>query len=118
MRIYEKGEVDVVVLPSTDLGDGVHEGIPVSLMEAMSYGIPVISTTTGGIPELLGSEAGLLVPERDPLALAEAIEHLARDPSLCRRLGESGRRKVREEFSVEKVVDELIRRFQSGRGDA
>lgn len=117
MRIYEKGEVDVVVLPSIDLGGGVHEGIPVSLMEAMSYGIPVISTTTGGIPELLGGGAGLLVPERDPLALAEAIEQLAGDPLLRRRLGESGRRKVREEFSVEKVVDELIRRFQSGRGD-
>ena len=71
---YKRGEIDAVVMPSIDLGGGVHEGIPVTLMEAMAYGIPVISTTTGGTPELLRDGAGILVPSRDPAALAEAIE--------------------------------------------
>ena len=63
-----------MVMPSLDLGQGVHEGIPVSLMEAMSRGVPVIATTTGGIPELVADrESGLLVPPADAAALAGAI---------------------------------------------
>ena len=52
-------QIDVVVLPSIDLGNGYHEGIPFALMEAMAYAIPVVATETGGIPELIGGGAGL-----------------------------------------------------------
>jgi glycosyltransferase involved in cell wall biosynthesis len=97
----------MVVLPS------LHEGIPVSLIEAMAYGVPVVSTFAGGTPELLERGAGLLVPPEDPLALADAIERLVRDPELRKQLGETGRRRVEDSFAVEKVVAELVRRFEA-----
>lgn len=111
LELYGQGRVDVFVLPSVDLGGGLTEGIPVSLMEAMSFGIPVIATETGGIPELLGDGAGLLVPPKDPEALAEAIARLATDPDLRRTLGERGRKRVEEGFSVEAVARRLAEWF-------
>jgi glycosyltransferase involved in cell wall biosynthesis len=113
---YDRGEVGAVVLPSIDLGNGEHEGLPVALIEAMNYGIPVISTTTGGIPELLGEGAGLLVPPQDPMALAEAIERLRADRELRQQLGEAGRRRVVEGFAMERVIEDLILHFQSEMG--
>lgn len=77
---YRNKQVDIFVLPSVDLGNGHHEGVPVSLMEAMSFGIPVISTKTGSIEELLDSTIGLTVPDKDPVALADKISHFIVDP--------------------------------------
>jgi colanic acid/amylovoran biosynthesis glycosyltransferase len=113
MNLYRRGEVDIVVFPSLDLGGSEHEGIPVSLMEAMSYRVPVVATTTGGIPELLGGGAGEMVPPADPAALAEAIGRLVDDPELRERQGDVGRERVEESFSREKVADELIARFKA-----
>jgi glycosyltransferase involved in cell wall biosynthesis len=113
MGFYRRGEVDMMVLPSVDLGGGEHEGLPVSLVEAMSYRVPVVSTTTGGIPELLGGGAGMLVPPADPASLAGAIETLVEDPGLRERQGNAGRRQVEENFALEKVADELIARFEA-----
>ena len=76
--MYREGRVGMVVLPSVDLGNNLHEGIPVALIEAMSYNIPVVGTHTGGIPELLEGGAGLIVPDKDPAALADAIERSSR----------------------------------------
>jgi glycosyltransferase involved in cell wall biosynthesis len=114
LRCYAEAMVDMVVLPSVDLGNGQHEGIPVALIEPMSYGIPVISTTTGGVTELLREGAGLLVPPQDPYSLANAIERLIKDPELWNRIAEAGRRRVEEEFAIEKIVSELTARFESG----
>ena len=58
LQLYQACNIDMVVLPT------LHEGIPVCLMEAMAYGVPVISTATGGIPELLRDGAGIIVPPR------------------------------------------------------
>jgi colanic acid/amylovoran biosynthesis glycosyltransferase len=72
----------------------------------------VVSTQTGGIPELFeGVEDALLVPPRDPAALAEAIERLVTTPDLKERLIESGRRQVEDGFAVDRVAAELARRF-------
>ena len=108
---YLRQEIGVVVLPSVDLGNNLHEGIPVCLMEAMAYGIPVVSTTTGGIPELLSGGAGMLVPPGDPKALADAIEQLVHDPVLRQSLVEKGRARVRESFCVKSVVAALLTRI-------
>jgi colanic acid/amylovoran biosynthesis glycosyltransferase len=81
-RRYRDREVDCVVLPSVDLGMGEHEGISVALIEAMAHGIPVISTRTGGLPELLGDGAGIMVPPAHPDALAAALEPLLKSKSL------------------------------------
>jgi len=79
----------------------------------MAYGIPVVSTTTGGIPELLEGGAGLLVPPKGSVALADAIERLARDPKLRKQLGEAGRKRVEDNFAIEGVMAELARRFEA-----
>jgi len=68
----------------------------------------VVSTETGGIPELLGDGAGLLVPPGDSEALADALHQLLHDPALRSRLGESGRRRIEEQYSVERTTADLL----------
>ncbi|MFP5502636.1 MAG: glycosyltransferase, partial [Candidatus Sericytochromatia bacterium] len=64
MALYEERQVGVTVLASIPIADR-SEGIPVSLLEAMSYGVPIVSTEQGGVPELLAGGAGLVVPPYD-----------------------------------------------------
>jgi colanic acid/amylovoran biosynthesis glycosyltransferase len=103
------GHWDVMVLPSIVTATGEREGIPVSLIEAMACGVPVISTNTGGVPELLRGGAGILVPERDPAAMAREIEHLYTHVKRRQELARAGAQRVAEEFAVSAV----IRRFVS-----
>jgi colanic acid/amylovoran biosynthesis glycosyltransferase len=106
------GRWDAMVLPSIVTAAGQLEGIPVSLIEAMASGLPVIGTAAGGVPELLADGAGLLVPPADPAALAAAIEELARDPAGRASLGARGRARVEEAFAVERIAAELHARFR------
>ena len=77
------------------------EGIPVALMEAMSLGLPCVSTTIAGIPELIRSGVdGLLVPPANASALAEALETLANDPRLRRTLGAAARHRVIARYNL------------------
>jgi colanic acid/amylovoran biosynthesis glycosyltransferase len=111
LSLYRDGEVDMVVLPSVDLGNGHHEGIPVALMEAMAYTIPVVATDTGGIPELIGGGAGLLIEPSNPRELAGALTKLANNAELRRSLGLAGRKRVEQSFEINQMVRELVRRF-------
>jgi len=113
LKIYAEARVSAVVLASVDLGSGVHEGIPVSLIEAMSYGIPVVATATGGTPELLVPGTGLMVPPADPTALADALQTLLRDGKLRERLGDSGRQRVLEAHDIFQVAAELVKEFEA-----
>lgn len=106
---YRGGEVDLVLLPSLELSDSEHEGIPVSLMEAMAFGIPVLATDTGGIPELLRDGAGLLVPQQDPAALADAIRRMAADEVLYRETAEKGLARVLADFDYDRNIRTLLR---------
>jgi colanic acid/amylovoran biosynthesis glycosyltransferase len=108
MKMYRDGKVNLVVLPSLDLGDGLHEGIPVSLIEAMGFGIPVISTVTGGIPELLLDGAGILVPPEDQLALADAIELVVENHTERLAFIQNARNRVMKQFAIESVVTDLL----------
>lgn len=110
LSLYRNGEVDMVVLASVDLGRGHHEGIPVALMEAMAYAIPVVATETGGIPELIGG-AGLPFKPSNARELAGALAKLANDGELRRSLGLAGRKRVEECFEITQMVHELVRRF-------
>lgn len=101
-------ECDVFALPSVMAANGEREGIPVSLMEAMAMGIPVVSSKLSGIPELVESGvSGILVEPGDAAALSESLEKLAREPELRARLGEAGRAKVLRDFDLSRNVDRL-----------
>jgi len=92
---------DVYVLPS------LYEGLPHSLLEAMAAGVPVVTTATGGSEEAVEHErTGLLVPLRDPHALAAAIIRLLDDPAAARAMAERGQRRVHERYSTERLVEQ------------
>ncbi|MBV1789405.1 glycosyltransferase [Marinobacterium sp. D7] len=109
---YNDKKIDLVVLPSQDLGKGLHEGIPVSLMEAMASRIPVVSTSTGGIPELLQGEGderfGELVDPHDHIGLAKVLDDLVESYERRRQLAELGFQRVFSEFNQEKTVNKLV----------
>ncbi|WP_157953133.1 glycosyltransferase family 4 protein [Nocardioides allogilvus] len=109
---YAAGQYDVFVMPSVDLGGGVHEGVPVSVMEAMSAGLAVVATETGGIPELVvDGVTGLLVPDKSAAALADAIQRLS-DDELRSTLAAAGTRHVRTEFDAATVAAQLLALMQ------
>ena len=91
----------IFCLPSETTRSGDREGIPVSLMEAMAYGLPVIATRHAGIPELVSE---VLVDEGDPESLARGIDRLGRDPLLREELGRRNRELARRRFSSENVT--------------
>jgi glycosyltransferase involved in cell wall biosynthesis len=111
--LYSSRRVDSVVLLSIVADDGQKEGIPVALIEAMSFGIPVISTSTGGIPELIGDGGGIMVREKDPQAIADAIETLINDTTLYKALSGKGKQRVMSEFNVDTVAGDLLKLFST-----
>lgn len=105
LGMYRDGRADCVVLPS------LHEGLSVALVEAMAYGVPVIATAVGGVPELLEDGAGILVPPSDADALTVALTRVLGSPTLRAELARAGRRRVEAEFEVHAIAHELVRRF-------
>jgi L-malate glycosyltransferase len=94
--------LDIFVLPSHS------EGISRSLLEAMAAGLPVVVTNVGGSPEVVQSEInGLLIPAKDPAALAQALKRLLSDPALAQRLGSAASRHVAANFSLDRLGQEL-----------
>ncbi len=87
----------------------VTEGLGTSLLDAMAAGRPIVATRAGGIPEVVvHGETGLLVPPRDAAALAGAILEVLRDPARRQRFAEAGFARVRERFSVDRMVEETL----------
>jgi colanic acid/amylovoran biosynthesis glycosyltransferase len=87
---------NIFCLPSETPANGDHEGIPVALMEAMAYGLPVVATRHAGIPELVEE---VLIDERDPVALARALLRLGSDDRLRAAQGRRNREVVAARFS-------------------
>lgn len=83
-----------------------------ALLEAMSCGLPVIATDTGGLPEYLGDEAGILVPPRESEPLADAILRLLDDRELAVRMGKAGRKRAVETFDYAVVAAEMLRFYE------
>ena len=99
--------MDLLVLPS------LNEGMGRVLLEAQVMGKPVIGTRVGGIPDVIREGGtGLIVPPKDPRALAEAILNLLRDPERCRAMGEAGKKWVDEKFGVEVMVSQISKLYE------
>ena len=100
-------ESDIFLLPSVVDSKGDMEGIPVALMEAMASGLLVVSTYHSGIPELIeNGVSGFLVPERDPEAIAKAIESATSNDDL-NGIVTAARKKVESEFNSQTLGKEL-----------
>jgi glycosyltransferase involved in cell wall biosynthesis len=90
---------DITVLPS------FWEGLPITAIECLAAGKPMVATSIDGTPEVVvDEETGLTVPPGDPGLLAAAICRLLRDPELRRKLGAAGRRWVEEHFSIDRQI--------------
>jgi colanic acid/amylovoran biosynthesis glycosyltransferase len=106
--IQQLAEASVLALPCVVDPDGARDNLPTVIMEAMAAGLPVVSTTVGGIAEMVAqSESGFLVDPHNPVALADAIEKIIVDPALARRLGQAGYERAQQLFSIERNVREL-----------
>jgi len=105
------GAFQLGILPSVTAADGDKEGIPVFLMESMGAGLPVISTPNGGIVELIDEGSGILVPEYDVEALADALVKIALDGELRQRLAAAGRVRVETEFAIVACARQLREHF-------
>ena len=106
LPLYRRASV--VCLPCVVVSSGDRDGLPTSLLEAMALGAPVVSTAVAGIGELvLHEETGLLVPERDPRALADALERVLSNPALGAALAARARVHVEDGFSLEGSVTAL-----------
>jgi L-malate glycosyltransferase len=99
-------DADVFVMSSRQ------EGLGTSVLEAMALGIPVASTTAGGLPEMLGAESGLLVPPADPSALADAVSRILDNPQLGAALAQKARESVRR-FSDRRMAEEVRSVYRS-----
>jgi ABC-type multidrug transport system fused ATPase/permease subunit/glycosyltransferase involved in cell wall biosynthesis len=110
--LREYRQATVFCLPCRVLKNGDRDGIPNVLMEAMSCGLPVVTTDVSGIPELIRNGVnGLLVPPDDPEAMAQALQHLVRDPFLAESLGNEAIRTIRENFDGDATTVELANLF-------
>jgi glycosyltransferase involved in cell wall biosynthesis len=104
--------LDVLVLPSVTILPQHREQFGRVLAEAMAAGVPVIGSASGAIPEVIG-DAGLVVPERDAVALARALDTLLTDDDLRRRLVAAGQARARARFDWSNVARQTLALFES-----
>jgi glycosyltransferase involved in cell wall biosynthesis len=98
---------DALILPSAN------EGTPVSAIESLAGGRPVVATRVGGVPDVVRDGIdGFLVEPGDVAAMAERLAALAADPPLRRRMGEAGRASVHERYSVERLLTDVDRLYR------
>ncbi|UOM33451.1 glycosyltransferase [Acuticoccus sp. I52.16.1] len=102
---------DVFVLASRIARNGDRDGLPNVIMEAMAMGLPVVSTEVSAVPEIVTEETGILVPPRDPAALAAALSRLAEAPGDRVRLGRAGAARVAAHFSPDPGIDHIAARL-------
>src|SRR5262249_27491987 len=107
VRLYAESEAAVV--PS------LYEGFSLPAVEAMACGVPLVATTAGAVPEVVGDSA-LLVPPGDPRALADQLAVLLADPGLRRGLAERGRARVLSRFTWEAAARATVERYRDGIG--
>lgn len=126
-KIAAAGIADLVWLPGarSDIAEimrsfsvfalsSIAEGTPVTILEAMSCGLPVVATRVGGIPEVVvDGETGQIVPPSDPAALANALAEYARQPELGTRHGASGRARIEQTYSLAGMLSAYTQLYDS-----
>lgn len=101
----EYATCDVFVLPAIVDSKGDTEGLGIVMIEALAHGKPVVASDVGGISDVIrASQTGLLVPEKDPPALAQAIVRLLNDSDLGHALGQAGLRDIQARFGWEQIA--------------
>jgi len=105
----EYRNANVFVLPAIVDSKGDTEGLGVVLIEAMELGLPVVASDVGGIPDVIvNGESGILVPEKDPQALADAFKRLEADPSLVNALLDGARKRIADCFTWDGIIERQI----------
>ncbi|SHL00302.1 glycosyltransferase [Fibrobacter sp. UWB12] len=100
---------NVFTLPAIVDSKGDTEGLGVVLIEAMELGLPIVASNVGGIPDVvIDNESGILVPEKDPVALADAFKQLAADPSLTERLLAGAQKRISECFTWDGIIERQV----------
>lgn len=103
------GLFDISVMSSVS-----REGLPKALIECMSRRIPCVASDVGGMPELIeDGVSGLIVPPRDPLALAAALARLLQNPALMATVGEGGRRRIEDAFHIRHTVARTLALYET-----
>ena len=100
---------NVFVLPAIVDHKGDTEGLGVVLIEAMELGLPIVASNVGGIPDVVvDGKSGILVAEKDPVALAEAFKRLEADPALIQKLLAGARKRIEECFTWDGIIERQI----------
>jgi glycosyltransferase involved in cell wall biosynthesis len=110
-RISEQEYVDQYARASIAVVPSVYEGFGLPAGEAMACGVPVISTTGGALPEVVG-DAGILVPPADPAALSKAITALLDNPERAQALGQAGYARVQKNFTWKKAAQKTVKAYR------
>ncbi|MEO8727422.1 MAG: glycosyltransferase [Acidobacteriaceae bacterium] len=104
---YYLQQCDIFVLSS------VSEGLPVSQLEAMAAGLPMIVTDVGGMPDIINqSGAGMIVPKSNPAALSEAILKMAGDPDALKTMGAKARATYQRDYTIERMCGDYERLYR------
>jgi len=105
-------DCEIFVLPAVTASHGGRDITPNVLIEAMAMALPVVSTHSGAISEIIDDGVnGILVPPRDALSLANVILRLHQDPLLAQELGRNARNKVAARFDIRKNVNQFVKIF-------
>jgi len=102
----------IFVFPAIHDSSGDSDNLPTVLIEAMASRLPIVATGVAGIPEIVqDNENGIIVPEKDPARLADAIQMMAFDGALLQRFGKASRQIAEEKFALSNTVGQLKRLF-------
>jgi glycosyltransferase involved in cell wall biosynthesis len=98
--------LDLLVLPSFS------EGLPNTVLEAMSFGVPVLATAVGGVPEIIQNGNGIMVPPNDPEALAERMIEFLGDEALRQAIGSKGKNSLYPRFAPDYRVRQIVNLYE------
>ena len=108
---------NVFTLPAIVDSKGDTEGLGVVLIEAMELGLPVVASNVGGIPDVVvDGVSGILVPEKDPKALADAYKRLAESPEFTEKILAGAQQRIDECFSWDKIIERQVAVYEKASG--